>query len=131
VAQLLRGAELPGAELDLAGRSIKGQLKQATRLGARLAVFVGLGELGEGRVRVRHLADGAERDCQVAHLPAVVEQLLSGTMASAARDVAAADDGEPGADDERGPAGGHGERGPAGGHDERPGSSRGRPGEAD
>jgi histidyl-tRNA synthetase len=76
-AQLLRGPGLPGAELDLAGRSVKGQFKQATRLGARLAVLVGLEELGAGEVRVRDLAGGAERDCQVAHLPAAVGELLA------------------------------------------------------
>jgi histidyl-tRNA synthetase len=77
LAQLLRGEGLPGAELDLAGRSVKGQFKQASRLGARLAVLTGLEELSEGDVRVRDLVDGAERDCQVAHLPALVRELLA------------------------------------------------------
>ena len=37
------------AELDLAGRSPKGQLKQAGRSGARFAVLLGLEELARGR----------------------------------------------------------------------------------
>jgi histidyl-tRNA synthetase len=78
LAQVLRGEGMPGADLDLAGRSVKGQFKQATRLGARLAVLVGLEELGEGEVRVRDLAGGAERDCRVAQLPALVAELLGG-----------------------------------------------------
>ncbi|HJW75232.1 MAG TPA: histidine--tRNA ligase [Thermoleophilia bacterium] len=77
VAQLLRGEGLPGADLDLVARSVKGQFKQASRLGARLAVLVGLEESGAGEVRVRDLAGGAERDCQVAHLPALVRELLA------------------------------------------------------
>jgi histidyl-tRNA synthetase len=44
----LRGAGLH-AELDLGGRSIKGQMKQADRIGARRAVI--LGEDGEAEVR--------------------------------------------------------------------------------
>jgi histidyl-tRNA synthetase len=77
VVQLLRAEGLPGADLDLAGRSVKGQFKQASRLSARLAVLVGLDELAGDEVRVRDLADGAERDCQVAHLPALVAGLLA------------------------------------------------------
>ncbi len=52
VAEELRRAGVH-AELDLAGRSPKGQLKQAGRSGARFAVLLGLEELADGVVRLR------------------------------------------------------------------------------
>ena len=52
----LRGAGLR-AELDLAGRSIKGQMKQADRMGARRAVIFG----ADGGVEVRDMATGEQR----------------------------------------------------------------------
>lgn len=74
-AQVLRRAGLP-AELDLAGRSPKGQLKQAGRSGARYAVLVGLDELGDGVVRLKDLAGGGEEDVAAADLPGVVAARL-------------------------------------------------------
>jgi histidyl-tRNA synthetase len=71
VAQELRAAGL-SAELDLAGRSPKGQLKQAGRSGARLAVFVGLAELAAGHVRLRTMDGGGEEDVAAAGLAALV-----------------------------------------------------------
>ena len=50
------------AELDLAGRSPRGQLKQAARSGAGHAVLLGLDELSPGFARVRDLLAGGERD---------------------------------------------------------------------
>ncbi len=52
----LRGAGLR-AELDLAGRSIKGQMKQADRVGAGRAVIFG----ADGGVEVRDMATGEQR----------------------------------------------------------------------
>lgn len=71
VAQRLRRAGVP-TELDLAGRSPKGQLKQAGRSGARFAVLLGLEELAEGAVRLKDLAGGGEQDVAAADLPALV-----------------------------------------------------------
>ena len=67
----LRRAGVP-AELDLAGRSPKGQLKQAGRSGARFAVLLGLEELADGVVRLKDLAGGGEEDVAAADLPALV-----------------------------------------------------------
>ncbi|MCX6364350.1 MAG: histidine--tRNA ligase [Actinobacteria bacterium] len=75
IAQQLRGAGL-AAELDLAGRSPKGQLKQAGRSGARLAVLLGLDELGAGRVRVRTMDGGGEEDLAAAGLAALLAARL-------------------------------------------------------
>jgi histidyl-tRNA synthetase len=67
IAQQLRGAGL-AADLDLAGRSPKGQLKQAGRSGAKLAVLLGLDELGADRVRLRTMDGGGEEDLAAADL---------------------------------------------------------------
>jgi len=75
VAQELRGAGL-AAELDLAGRSPKGQLKQAGRSGAKLAVLLGLDELGAGLVRLRTMAGGGEEDLAAAGLAALLAARL-------------------------------------------------------
>lgn len=69
VAQKLRGGGL-AAELDLARRSPKGQLKQAGRSGAPLAVLLGLDELGADRVRLRTMDGGGEEDLAAAGLAA-------------------------------------------------------------
>jgi len=75
VAQELRGAGL-AAELDLAGRSPKGQLKQAGRSGAPLAVLLGLEELGAERVRLRTMDGGGEEDLAAAGLAALLAARL-------------------------------------------------------
>jgi histidyl-tRNA synthetase len=74
-AQELRRAGVP-AELDLAGRSPKGQLKQAGRSGARYAVLLGLDGLGDGVVRLKDLSGGGEEDVAAADLPALVAARL-------------------------------------------------------
>ena len=75
LAQELRGAGL-AAELDLAGRSPKGQLKQAGRSGARFAVLLGLEELGAERVRLRTMDGGGEEDLAAAGLAALLAARL-------------------------------------------------------
>jgi len=75
VAQDLRAAGL-AAELDLAGRSPKGQLKQAGRSGAPVAVLVGLEELEVGHVRLRMMEGGGEEDVSVPGLAALLEARL-------------------------------------------------------
>ncbi len=77
VAQDLRRAGVH-AELDLAGRSPKGQLKQAGRCGARFAVLLGLDELAEGLVRLKDMAGGGEEDIVAADLPALLAGRLKG-----------------------------------------------------
>lgn len=77
VAQRLRRAGVP-AELDLGGRSPKGQFKQAGRSGARFAALLGLEELAEGVVRLKDLSGGGEEDVAAADLPAIVAGRLKG-----------------------------------------------------
>ncbi len=71
LAQRLRAAGVR-AELDLAGRSPKGQLKQAGRSGAAWAVLLGLDDLAAGAARLRRLDGGGEEDLT---LEAAVERL--------------------------------------------------------
>ncbi len=75
LAQSLRAAGL-AADLDLAGRSPKGQLKQAGRAGASFAALVGLEELDEGAVRLRGMKGGGEEDVAAAELPSLVATRL-------------------------------------------------------
>jgi histidyl-tRNA synthetase len=55
------------ADLDLAGRSIKGQMKQADRIGARRTVI-----LDAGRAEVREMSSGEQRELDLAR---AVEEL--------------------------------------------------------
>ena len=48
------------AELDLAGRSLKGQMKQADRLGARAAIVLD----EDGAAQLRDMASGEQRDAR-------------------------------------------------------------------
>jgi histidyl-tRNA synthetase len=57
LATELRRAGL-AADLDLAGRSMKGQMKQADRLGARHAVILD----EAGAVQLRDMATGEQRE---------------------------------------------------------------------
>jgi histidyl-tRNA synthetase len=53
------------AQLDLAGRSFKGQMKQADRSGARLAVILE----DDGTAKLRDLTEGSQEEIDPANLP--------------------------------------------------------------
>ncbi len=57
------------AHLDLAARSLKGQLKQAGRVGARRAVVI-----ESGAVTVHEMSSGEQRDLDLAHAVEVLSQ---------------------------------------------------------
>jgi len=71
-------------ELDLAARSVKGQLKQAGRSGAPFAVLLGLEELPTDTVRVRALAGGGEEDVPAAGLAAWLSARIADVPSAAA-----------------------------------------------
>ncbi len=73
LAHTLRTAGVP-VDLDYAGRSVKGQMKQAGRSGARYAFIMGEEELATETVTVRDLADGNET-----RLPASEATALAGS----------------------------------------------------
>lgn len=60
-------------EIDYMGRSLRAQMKQADRLGARVVVLIGEDEASRGVVRVRDMATGDEREMQA---KAVFESLM-------------------------------------------------------
>jgi histidyl-tRNA synthetase len=57
------------ADLDLAGRAVKGQMKQADRVGARHALILG----GDGKATLRDMTSGEEREVD----PGTVVETLS------------------------------------------------------
>jgi histidyl-tRNA synthetase len=57
------------ADLDLAGRTVKGQMKHADRLGARHALILD----GDGKAKLRDMSSGEEREVD----PATVAETLS------------------------------------------------------
>jgi histidyl-tRNA synthetase len=59
IATRLRGQGI-GADLDLAGRAVKGQMKDAARSGARWAVIIGDEELASGRAQLKDLESGEQ-----------------------------------------------------------------------
>lgn len=58
------------AEVDLMGRSLKAQMKQAARLGSRYVVVMGDAELAQGQAPVRHMEDGEQVDVELDELVA-------------------------------------------------------------
>lgn len=59
LATRLRRAGI-GADLDLAGRAMKGQMKDAARSGARWAVILGSDELRDGTATLKDLSSGEQ-----------------------------------------------------------------------
>ncbi|HYN36213.1 MAG TPA: histidine--tRNA ligase [Actinomycetota bacterium] len=54
-----------GADLDLAGRGMKGQMKDADRSGARWALILGAEELASGTATLKDLASGEQRSIPI------------------------------------------------------------------
>ncbi|HEX2235691.1 MAG TPA: histidine--tRNA ligase [Actinomycetota bacterium] len=67
VATSLRARGI-GADLDLAGRGLKGQMKDAIRSGARRAVILGARELETGRATVKDLDSGEQVEVPLADI---------------------------------------------------------------
>ena len=67
LATRLRDANL-SIELDYEGRSLKAQMKQANKLGARFALIIGEDELASDSVRVRDMGSGEESTVPMAEL---------------------------------------------------------------
>ena len=61
-----------GADLDLAGRSMKGQMKQASSSGARWAAILGEKELASGTVTLKDLETSDQREVQRTEVVGVV-----------------------------------------------------------
>lgn len=59
-------------DLDLAGRTLKAQMKHAGRIGVRLVAIVGEEELGRGTVLLRDMVKGEQREIPLDGLEGVV-----------------------------------------------------------
>jgi histidyl-tRNA synthetase len=59
VAHNLRSSGIR-CELDLSGRSVKSQMREANRIGSRFVVVVGEDEQTTGKARIKNMSDGSE-----------------------------------------------------------------------
>ncbi len=75
LAQDLRAAGI-ATELDLAGRSLKGQLKHAGRVHAAWAVLVGLADVSPGMVRLHAMYGREEQDVAIGDVVALLAARL-------------------------------------------------------
>jgi histidyl-tRNA synthetase len=71
LATTLRRAGI-GADLDLAGRSMKGQMKQASSSGARWAAIIGERELASGNVTLKDLSTSDQQEVALDRVAEVV-----------------------------------------------------------
>ena len=78
LAERLRRAGIR-TELELAGRSLKAQLKVADRLGARFVVIAGEAEWARGLVTLRRMADGLQEEVARTEVPGRLSELISET----------------------------------------------------
>lgn len=60
-AHQLRAAGV-SCEIDLSGRSVKAQMREANRVGAKHVIVVGETERASGSAKLKNMADGTERD---------------------------------------------------------------------
>lgn len=56
------------AELDLANRSVKAQMKAADRAQADYTVVIGDDEVAQGKVKLKRMADGTEQETELVHV---------------------------------------------------------------
>jgi histidyl-tRNA synthetase len=61
-------------DIDYTGRSLKGQFRQAHRLGARRVLIFGPDELRRGCVRMRDMAGGKEEEIRLDDLTDALEE---------------------------------------------------------
>jgi histidyl-tRNA synthetase len=59
-------------EMDLANRSVKGQMKDAARSGARYALILGEAELASGKVTLKDLGSGEQREIEMREVEGAV-----------------------------------------------------------
>ncbi|MRS13122.1 MAG: histidine--tRNA ligase [Actinobacteria bacterium] len=79
LAQCLRDSGV-AAELDHQARSLKSQMKQADRLGARFVAVLGPDELAAGEITLRNMGTKEETRVALASAPAAVEAALAAAL---------------------------------------------------
>ena len=75
LAQELRAQGIR-VETDLLGRSLKAQMREANRHGARLVAIAGESELQAGKVVLKNLESGEQQDVSLAQLGELVRKML-------------------------------------------------------
>lgn len=55
-------------ECDIAGRSLKAQMKYADKIGARFTMVLGDSELDSGKAKLKNMANGEQREIELAQL---------------------------------------------------------------
>lgn len=61
-------------DMDLQGRSLKGQMKQAGKLDSQFTVIIGSNELEKGAAAVKNMADGAQKDIPFAEVAGYISK---------------------------------------------------------
>lgn len=77
VAAVLRDAGVK-TDLDYMGRSLRAQLRQANRLGARVAVIIGEDEMAGGTVQLRNMDSGEETTVPETDVVQVLQRMRGG-----------------------------------------------------
>lgn len=61
-------------DMDLQGRSLKGQMKQAGKLDSQFTVIIGSNELEKGAAAVKNMADGTQEDIPFAEVASYISK---------------------------------------------------------
>ena len=61
-------------DMDLQGRSLKGQMKQAGKLDSQFTVVIGSNELEKGAAAVKNMADGTQKDIPFAEVAGYISK---------------------------------------------------------
>lgn len=61
-------------DMDLQGRSLKGQMKQAGKLDSQFTVIIGSNELEKGAAAVKNMADGTQEDIPFAEVAGYISK---------------------------------------------------------
>ncbi len=61
-------------DMDLQGRSLKGQMKQAAKLDSQFTVIIGSNELEKGAAAVKNMADGTQKDIPFAEVAGYISK---------------------------------------------------------
>lgn len=61
-------------DMDLQGRSLKGQMKQAGKLDSQFTVIIGSNELEKGAAAVKNMADGTQEDISFAEVAGYISK---------------------------------------------------------
>ncbi len=79
---------------DVAGRSVKAQMKYANKIGAQYTVVIGDSEIGENKVRLKNMSTGEETEIMLAMLIEEFEQIVINQQLAALQAQYSVDDAD-------------------------------------